>query len=501
MSHSENHDSKLVELDLDAAQRRRQERLQEAAKEMEAAGLDATALLEMVRDAEQWTVEDQPEIQIPYSVSSVLTVALRDEGNNLLRESQEVNGRFAGQRYDGVKMMLGADLLFIDLCDRSLDWAGRVAQQLLHSTRNKAKADPLMAYHQCLANFAGFVGALEPRFERSIYELVWGPVLTWVGYRLIDALLLERGLIRLEADPSGSGDLRMRGPLGSGPDADDLEAELRHFGHVSAAFTEQALLPRLRDQAERDSSQPLPLVEARYRAMVADLFEAYPLLIHHADEIVTFPVPGLQSPGYFLFTEVGGIAGFGLASISSPLLTLQWDGQMGFAGLPARTLQDRYGREEFVRVASWLVEQVHAAVVDSYLVAVEEARIRLQSSPTLATGDAGETPDVASYVAWVRQAQEEAQDQTDERPTEGVPISRIRQLRRNLFFKVLRHCGVQVEQGKGSEIKLLRDGKRPFLMGDHGYANPTIPAFLAASILRRLEITYGEWRAALAAAA
>ena len=76
--------------------------------------------------------------------------------------------------------------------------------------------------------------------------------------------------------------------------------------------------------------------------------------------------------------------------------------------------------------------------------------------------------------------------------------ARIPQIRRNLFFKILENCGVRIEQGKGSEIKLLRVGKHPFRLGNHGYVNPTMPSFLAANILRRLEITYAEWMAASA---
>lgn len=487
----------LVQLDLDAVRARREKRLQEAAADYEASGFDPAALIAMVKDAEQWHVEDQPEVHVPYSLASALNVTLRDEGNNLLHESKEVNAQFVGVRFDDVKMLLGADLSFIDLCERGLDWAGRAAQQLLHSARNKAKVDPLGAYYQSLAKLQEFVTLLTRRFERSIYELVWAPVLTEIGYRVSDALLLERGLIRLEADPSGDGHLHMRGELGRSPDADELEAHLRQFGHVSAAFTGQVLVPRLSDQAAIGSASPLAELEEAYRSMVADLLEAYPVLIHDAEEVITFPIPGLDRPAYFLFTEVGGIAGFGLTTVSTPLLTLQWDGQMCFAGLPTRTLQDRYGRDQFIRMAAWLVGQVHSAVVDNYLVAIEHARQRL---PLAASPEADDAPDVATYVAWVRQAQDVLPIQTDESQLAGVPISRIPQLRRNLFFKVLKNCGVQVEQGKGSEIKLLRGGMRPFLLGNHGYVNPTIPAFLAAAILWRLGITYHDWSTAVAAA-
>jgi hypothetical protein len=79
------------------------------------------------------------------------------------------------------------------------------------------------------------------------------------------------------------------------------------------------------------------------------------------------------------------------------------------------------------------------------------------------------------------------------------PIRDNAQLRRRQFFKLLERCGVSIEQGKGSEIKLLRDGWHPFRIGNHYGNNPTIPWFLAISILKRLGISRDEWLDLLAA--
>lgn len=79
------------------------------------------------------------------------------------------------------------------------------------------------------------------------------------------------------------------------------------------------------------------------------------------------------------------------------------------------------------------------------------------------------------------------------------PIRENVQLRRRQFFKLLGRCGVTIEQGKGSEIKLLRDGWHPFRIGNHYGNNPTIPCVLAISILRRLGITRAEWLDSVAA--
>jgi len=72
-------------------------------------------------------------------------------------------------------------------------------------------------------------------------------------------------------------------------------------------------------------------------------------------------------------------------------------------------------------------------------------------------------------------------------------------LRRRYFFKLLERCGVSIEQGKGSEIKLLRAGGHTFRIRNHYGNNPTIPSLLTIKILRRLGITRDEWLDLLAA--
>lgn len=90
-------------------------------------------------------------------------------------------------------------------------------------------------------------------------------------------------------------------------------------------------------------------------------------------------------------------------------------------------------------------------------------------------------------------------DSFQQRQRRCNPVRSNAQLRRRQFFKLLGRCGVSIEQGKGSEIKLLRDGWHPFRIGNHYGNNPTIPHVLAISILKRLGITRDEWLDSVAA--
>ena len=80
----------------------------------------------------------------------------------------------------------------------------------------------------------------------------------------------------------------------------------------------------------------------------------------------------------------------------------------------------------------------------------------------------------------------------------SYPITQLPQMRRSRLFKLLENCGVSIAQGKGSELKLLRKDAHPFRLGCHYGPNPTVPSFLIALILKRLQITRNEWQQAIA---
>jgi len=103
--------------------------------------------------------------------------------------------------------------------------------------------------------------------------------------------------------------------------------------------------------------------------------------------------------------------------------------------------------------------------------------------------------ETAGYMNLVHSAalEEQHEDEDSSCPNEARPRVRIPQLRMSNLFSILARCGVQIEHGKGSEMKLIRKGSRPFLLGSHYGPNPRIPTILAVNILRRLGISEDEW--------
>ncbi|MFC3458991.1 hypothetical protein [Massilia haematophila] len=173
---------------------------------------------------------------------------------------------------------------------------------------------------------------------------------------------------------------------------------------------------------------------------------------------------------------------------------------------PWLTLDKVFGAEAAVTLSWWLLKQVHAQLVKDYLNIQHYYLDRTDVEPVEV--DIGASADeTLLYVSLARASdgQQPAQEadlvETPAALAEDVSTGTVRlpQLRRRYFFKLLEYCGVEIAQGKGSEIKLLRKAKRPFRLGDHYGNNPTIPAFLAANILKRLEITSEEWIEAIAA--
>ena len=178
---------------------------------------------------------------------------------------------------------------------------------------------------------------------------------------------------------------------------------------------------------------------------------------------------------------------------------------------PWLTLERMLGVDDALRVTCWLFRQVQPRIIDDYL-KIDRYFMTGASNPGPSDGH-DPRPDVALdggseegaaefdvYAGWARQAMEVAGSESEAAAQPAIPDSKIElpRLRRSQFFKVLKACGVQIEQGKGSEIKLLRGAAHPFRLGNHYGPNPTIPTFLAVDILKRLQITGDEWSAAIA---
>lgn len=168
---------------------------------------------------------------------------------------------------------------------------------------------------------------------------------------------------------------------------------------------------------------------------------------------------------------------------------------------PWRTLDRICAPDDAVMLTYWLLEQVHSRVLQDYL-RIENYYLppSRQDASVDATADAAD--EALLYVGWAKTSASDTAVETGanaDRAERGQAHGSLPQLRRRTFFKLLARCGVSIEQGKGSEIKLLRKARHPVRLGNHYGYNPTIPAFLAMAILKRLEITRQEWLDAMAA--
>ena len=60
----------------------------------------------MVANRTDWTIVEQPERELPYALSQLITVDLRDQGNALIEETRQLNNRFGGRTYFDLIMFL-----------------------------------------------------------------------------------------------------------------------------------------------------------------------------------------------------------------------------------------------------------------------------------------------------------------------------------------------------------------------------------------------------------
>jgi hypothetical protein len=248
--------------------------------------------------------------------------------------------------------------------------------------------------------------------------------------------------------------------------------------------------------------------------MFGDILEAAPYLVaSDRSERFMFNLPGSGCVAAFQFNAGLSCAQFvfdddedslrrGLhTTFARGALMIGYDGKMSMYMHPWLTLDCIYGAHRGQMIAYWLLTQVHARITTDYL-KIERDFLHPDEPTQTGEGEDAVFEETLAFVALAKAAP--GNGIGEEHGARSPPAvleehrSALPQLRQRYFFKLLTHCGVRIEQGKGSEIKLLREGGRPFRLGNHYGSNPTIPAFLANNILKRLEITRDEWLDALA---
>jgi len=472
----------------------------------------------MIASDRDWTIAEQPVRELPYALNQLISLALRDRGNALIEETRHLNNRFADHSYRNIEAILSTAPDCLDLRARILEWGEEVAAQVVYKLRNRARQNPVKTFDSA---FHSIVRDLDTRIVHGsdrMYMLVWSAVVEMLPYKLIDALLLQPGHIEIHLD-ARSGHASTIAISDRMPKSCDAKAIINMFdlyGVEPASYVDNMVLRPLLEALAGNSSLPAPGEQCkRYQAMLDDLLEAAPYLVSSARaERFMFALPGSARMAAFSFVAGSSCASILFADDADSVLrglrtsfcrgglVLGYSGQFSTLMHPWRTLGKVFGEADGQLLGYWLLQQVHGRVVQDYLKINHYFLDPPVSLPDDGV-DVTEFDETLAYVAWAK-ASEDSNASTE--PETGPPFAQdqghpgaIAQLRRRHFFKLLARCGVSIEQGKGSEIKLLRAGWHPFRLGNHYGNNPTIPSFLAINILKRLGITRDEWLDSVAA--
>lgn len=464
-----------------------------------------------------WTVEQLPSMTLPPEMRDMITVSQRDAGNALIEETRLLNNQYAGYKFRTVEAILANDDELLDLRNRALDWAVEVAGQLCFKLRHRARSEPFRAF---FIAYDGFVAPLDTKIAHGtdrLYSKVWAPVVDLLPYQIFDTLLLKPGYCKISfgAPPAHLPVIFLPSDLPASAQK-RVETVLSLYAVEPVAYLDNVVLAPLLAALRNASGMPdLAEMEATYRSMFGDLLEAHPyLMLSERAERYVFEIPGTSCVGTFTFIAPQGCATIFFADDVENLLSgvrtnfvrgalnIGYDGKIFWHMHPWRKLEALFEAEGAITLSWWLIKQVHSQLVQDFL-SIEHYYLHGTDEQVDAprTDDA---PDEALLYVTMAKSSDAANNASDDE-CEAVEIldgnwasSVLPQLRRRYFFKLLERCGVEVAQGKGSEIKLLRKSKRPFRLGNHYGSNPTIPAFLAASILKRLDITRQDWIDAIA---
>lgn len=465
-----------------------------------------------------WTVEEQPVRTLPSALRDMITVSQRDAGNALIEETRVFNNQYAGFSFRAVEVMLANDLELLDLQHRAQAWSMDVARQVCFTLRHQARSDPFRAFFIAYDRVVAPIDMTIVHGKDRLYSMIWETVVDLLPYRLFDALLFAPGHCSLSHGPTPAhlGTLAFAREV-TAQEQKRVKTIISLYAVEPIAYLDNVVLaPLLATLREDPTSPDLAVQERTYQGMFADLLEAYPyLLSSDRAERYMFAIPGTSCVATFSFLAPNGCARIVFCDDAESLrrglrtnfvrgaLKIGYDGSISWWMHPWRVLDAVFGAEGAVTLSWWLLKQVHRQLVDDFL-RIEHYYLHGTDEPAALPASDNSPDETLLYVALAKTADapSDAGDEPDEATLKfdaGRALNMLPQLRRRYFFKLLERCGVEVAQGKGSEIKLLRKSKRPFRLGNHYGSNPTIPAFVAASILKRLDITHQDWVEAIAA--
>ncbi|KHK54103.1 hypothetical protein PI87_16425 [Ralstonia sp. A12] len=473
-----------------------------------------------------WIIREQPVLMLPRELTEFLSLDLRDQGNDLIEETRQLNNQFVGRSMRTVTALLIADIELLDLSERVLLWTESVIRQVVYRCRRRIQNNPFETY---IDLFDAFVRDIDTRIAHGddrMYQRVWSDAIDCMVYLLIEACFLKSGYAALIHEDEPPHYPRLVGTVVSNPDHEEaISRDINLFGVEPVQYINEIIARPLTNflEAEGYAESRDDLLD-RFHGYVGDLLEASPYLCASGRASrYMFAIPGTACWAAFRFIASHGFGVFFFSDSEEDMrrdletnafrgaINVGFDGSFSYMMHPWLTLGRALGSDAALSIACWMLEQIHARVVDDYLkVGVGGPKARTGESELAVTSDEPDSDqlvanEIAIYASWVREAQAEDELASDLTPTvdrdshidPAAAKTRLPQIRRSRFFKLLRACDVEIVQGKGSEKKLLRGGAHPFRLGSHYGPNPTIPSFLAGQILRRLNITHEEWMSAI----
>ena len=290
-----------------------------------------------------------------------------------------------------------------------------------------------------------------------------------------------------------------------------VQQQLELYGYAPTVYSRDVVLTPLLQALKSDRATPkFSEMKQMIGVFLADLLEAFPyLLTSKRIGKNVFSIPGANTVGAFDYTANNGFGRFFLSDSTEKLtrdlerakglgiLEARFDGRIAFYPFPWMTLERLFGEEDGTLLTYWLLKQAHERVVVSYLKINRDYLDKKTGQSTQDAIEETEENEYLQYVEWVQEAQEPKTAEALHVESNDAQGIQIPQMRRSRFFKLLGNCGVSIEQGKGSELKLLKANAHPFRMGSHYGPNPTVPSFLIVNVLKRLQISHEEWRIAI----
>ncbi len=418
----------------------------------------------------------------------------------LLDMLKELNDYFEGELVKDLHILLNCDPVVLGLQTDLMEWFREYAEQRIGAVYPEQESCPVTAQDVVFRELWPFHNDL-CCMPDSVHGIVMEQVRDYFIWELASRTWLGE-MVSFKRQENGSIDILTR--FTDEPRREHVSriVQMQKWAFSDIPIKLTVELERAEDAPDLKLSQPQEQVLEHLRSRAEDIMEMRPLLVRNfkAKKTLTRLADGVWvafdwATGHRLVQVYNGPSEEQLlwqwsSSTYQGILSLRPDGLLAYEATPWLTgvFYDAHLPTSVLGANLVVVDAIHELLFSFWeQIDIDAVLRRLQKAVAEGPLEEEEATEFVSATIQKVEGGEAA------RPLSGRVI---RSLRFNTLVRVLKSLGCEISPGKGSEVKVFREGGKIYSLPHHK-RNDHYPPFIIKKLLRRLDISLAQWAGAL----